>query len=272
MIRIELTDGWVLVTHPDHARLAGVFAEHWGNVDFGRPAPAGPVLEAVRAHDDAWADRDATPYLTHEGRPSAFSRELVGTYDSFEEIDLADYLAVRGQATEVVARRDPYAAILVSLHTHNLLTEQTDVAAMTPAQRALHGDFIGAQEGRRAELLEICASRPEVAAFATAENLQAGFEFLQACDSLSLLLCTDFPSPAPLRHRHRRRDGTEVTIHYEPLGEGRARVQPWPFAGHALKVEIPCRRVSGNTFANVEVFRAAYRAAPVEMRVVTLVP
>jgi len=261
-----------LVTHPDHARLAGVFAEHWGNVDFGRPAPAGPVLEAVRAHDDAWADRDATPFLTHEGRPSAFSRELVGTYDSFEEIDLADYLAVRGQATEVVARRDPFAAILVSLHTHNLLTEQTDVSSMTPAQRTLHAAFVMAQERRRAELLALCAARPDVAPFATAENLQAGFEFLQACDSLSLLLCTDFPKTSALRHRHRRRDGTEVTIHYEPLGPGRVRIQPWPFAGSSLKVEIPCRRVPGHTFRDLEAFRAAYRAAPLESWVVMLVP
>ena len=116
MIRIATETGYTLVPHQEHARLAGRFAAHWGNDVF--PAPAAPevmphVLAAVARHDDAWAVRDAAPFLTREGRPSAFTRELVGTYSAFEEIDLADYLAVRGAATEAVAAEDPFAAILV---------------------------------------------------------------------------------------------------------------------------------------------------------------
>jgi hypothetical protein len=101
--RIETDTGWILVEHPEHARLAGRFAAHWGNAEFAPGAEGKDVLTAVARHDDAWASRDAEPFLTREGRPSAFSRELVGKYSAFEEIDLADYLAVRGRA----ARRSP---------------------------------------------------------------------------------------------------------------------------------------------------------------------
>ena len=99
MIRIATASGYTLVTHQEHARLAGRFAAHWGNAHFPSPAPAALLPElvlAVSSHDDAWAVRDATPFLTREGRPAAFTRELVGAYSAFEEIDLADYLAVRG--------------------------------------------------------------------------------------------------------------------------------------------------------------------------------
>jgi hypothetical protein len=42
--------------------------------------------------------RDAAPQITRQGKPSAFSTKLVGKYSAFEEIDLADYLAVRDRA------------------------------------------------------------------------------------------------------------------------------------------------------------------------------
>ena len=50
-----------------------------------------------------WAARDRQPQITRQGKPSAFSVELVGKYSAFEEIDLADYLAVRERAVRMVA-------------------------------------------------------------------------------------------------------------------------------------------------------------------------
>jgi hypothetical protein len=136
VIRVKEPGGWMLVGHRDHARFAGELARQWGNAEFAPPEPFADILVAVARHDDAWAERDAAPCLTREGRPSAFSHELVGTYSAFEEIDLADYLAVRGQATEAVAADNPYAAIIVSMHTVNLLTEQADLRGLSDQDRA----------------------------------------------------------------------------------------------------------------------------------------
>src|SRR5260370_27317324 len=73
MIRLATEDGWWLVTDPDHARLAGAFAERWGNAAFRRPEPRRQVLLGIQTHDDGWAARDAAPQITRQGLPSAFS-------------------------------------------------------------------------------------------------------------------------------------------------------------------------------------------------------
>ena len=73
MLRLETETGWWLVTHPDHARLAGAFAERWGNERFLPPEPRAHVLKGIARHDDGWLARDATPQITRQGKPSAFS-------------------------------------------------------------------------------------------------------------------------------------------------------------------------------------------------------
>ena len=90
MLRMETETGWWLITHPDHARLAGDFAKAWGNDKFRKPEPRERVLRGISCHDDGWAARDAHPSITRQGKPSAFSIELVGKYSAFEEIDIAE--------------------------------------------------------------------------------------------------------------------------------------------------------------------------------------
>ena len=45
MLRMESETGWWLITHPDHARLAGEFATAWGNAQFRKPEPRARVLQ-----------------------------------------------------------------------------------------------------------------------------------------------------------------------------------------------------------------------------------
>src|SRR5271168_5078083 len=146
MLRLESPTGWWLTTHPDHARLAAAFAERWGNDRFALPEPRVHVLNGIATHDDGWATRDAAPQITRQGKPSAFSSELVGKYSAFEEIDLADYLAVRDRAVKLVAESDSYAALLVSMHTYNLLTARADRSTIVPEQLPLLDAFLNNQK------------------------------------------------------------------------------------------------------------------------------
>src|ERR1700722_17704255 len=152
MLRLETDTGWWLVTHPDHAHLAGAFAERWGNEQFLPPEPRVNVLKGITRHDDGWAARDAAPQITRQGKPSAFSVELVGKYSAFEEIDLADYLAVRECAVRMVAEEDAYAALLVSMHTYNLLTARADRSTIEAQQLPLLDAFLGRQLAFQDEL------------------------------------------------------------------------------------------------------------------------
>jgi len=271
MLRLESETGWWLTTHPDHARLAAAFAEHWGNDRFAPPEPRGHVLHGIAVHDDGWLARDAFPQITRQGKPSAFSIELVGKYSAFEEIDLADYLAVRDRAVKLVAEADSYAAILVSMHTCNLLTDRADRATIVPEQLPLLDAFLDEQRSFQEKLFAaIQGSSALSAEEKSRERIEDHFRLLQACDNLSLLSCVDYPKLATLLHPLRLRDGGAEPIKVEPLGERHFRLAPYPFDVSPLVVEFPARHVEGKTFASAEALQAKFAAADVKTLRVTL--
>jgi len=269
MLRLESETGWWLVTHVDHARLAGAFAEQWGNDLFLAPEPRERVLRGVTVHDDGWAARDQHPQITRQGKPSAFSVELVGKYSAFEEIDLADYLAVRERAVRMVAAQDPYAALLVSMHTYNLLTARADRATIQPEQLPLLDAFLARQLEFQQELQARLAAdkqlTPEEIAPPRIEN---HFRLLQACDNLSLLSCVDYPQPGDLLHALPLCEGGEGRVSVESLGERHFRLAPYPLAASPLIFDLPARHVEGKLFSSLEELQEKfYAAAPVQLAV-----
>jgi len=262
MIRAETEEHWVLIRHPDHAFLAGQFADAWGNDRFARPEPFGSIRHAVYHHDDGWLARDANPGLTPQGIPEAFTRDLVGAYSAFEEIDLPNYLKVRGQATSAVAEQNPTAGIIVSMHTVNLLTEQADLETIQPEHRTAHAAFVADQQAWQA------AERDRLGL--SAEELQQAFEFLQACDNLSLIACSGYDEARPLRHTHPDRTGTRHEIKCLPVAAHTWKLDPWPFADDTLAFALPCRRVAKDAFSDESSYRQAFASAPVEHQAVVL--
>ena len=271
MLRIEESSQWLLVTHPDHARLAGEFARAWGNAEFAAPEPRHDILVAVERHDDAWVERDSQPCLTRDRRPAAFSRELVGSYNAFEDIQLADYLRVRGQATEGVAADNPYAAILVSMHTLNLLTEQADLTKLSPEDILLHRNFVERQRERQRALLANVSKIEAHDAALLPGQLDRAFRFLQACDSLSLTACVRYAKPIALRHDHPRRNGQSATLECQPLGQDVYRVAPYPFNEDELSFQVPFRRIPKQVFPNEAALRVVYAKATQEFFTVKIV-
>jgi hypothetical protein len=271
MLRQKTPDGWLLIRHPDHAVLAGEFAAAWGNDCFRPPEPCADVLEGVRRHDDGWAVRDAAPLITRAGKPSAFGADLVGKYTAFEEIDLADYLGVRGNAMELVAADNPYAAILVSMHTANLLAARADRSTIKPAELPLLDAFIAQQQQRQ---LELRAAAADTGRFQdedlTVERLTEHFRLLQACDNLSLLSCVDFDGPANLLHPLPLRDGGTSEVLVRRVAPRTFQLSPWPFSEPKLKFQICGRPIRGDTFASHGELRAQYGVAPVETLIVGL--
>ena len=201
MLRLETETGWWLVKHPDHARLAGDFAERWGNGLFPSPEPREHVMRGIARHDDGWAARDASPQITRQGKPSAFSTELVGKYSGFEEIDLPDYLAVRDRAVRLIAEKDPYAAILISMHTYSLLHDHADRSTIAPTQLPLLDEFLAGQKALQDSWRkQITANQNLKPEHKNETTILDHFRLLQACDYLSLLTCVDFQKPVKLLH------------------------------------------------------------------------
>jgi hypothetical protein len=271
MLRLETETGWWLVTHPDHARLAGAFAERWGNDIYLRPEPRAHVLLGISRHDDGWITRDSAPQITRQGKPSAYSVELVGKYSAFEEIDLEDYLAVRNRAVRIIAAENAYAAILISMHTHSLLADHADRSTIVPEQLPLLDEFLIQQSDFRKSLLRQIESDPQ---FAPEHRSDAAifdhFRLLQACDNLSLLTCVDFGRPAHLLHPLPTRGGAHTPIQVHPAGSRHFVLNPYPFAERSLTFKFPARHVEGKFFSSSAELQNVFNAVPVETLSVTV--
>lgn len=271
VLRMESETGWWLITHPDHARLAGDFATAWGNAQFRKPEPRARVLKGIASHDDGWSTRDAHPSITRQGKPSAFSRELVGKYSAFEEIDIEEYLAVRDRAVRIIANENPYAALLISMHTYNLLTAHADRSTIAAQGLVLLEAFLEAQRAYQHDLQAVIAADTSLASDErTEQTILEHFRLLQACDNLSLLTCVAYSEPAHLLHPLPLNDGTTAEVKVVPLAPRHFQLDPWPFAEPELSFEFPARHVEGKTFTNSQSLESAFSAAPVERLTVTL--
>ncbi len=271
MLRMETETGWWLITHPDHARLAGDFAAAWGNAAFCKPEPRARVLKGIARHDDGWAARDARPAITRDGKPSAFSVELVGKYSAFEEIDLEDYLAVRERAVATIAAEDAYAALLISMHTYSLLAEHADRSTIAPEKLPLLDRFLANQRNAQRELRSAIASDATMAPQGKMDQTIAEhFRLLQACDNLSLLSCVAYSRPANLLHPLPLSSGGASEVQVFPVGPRRFLLSPWPFSEPELTFCFPARRVEGRIFGSSADLTAAFSAAEAKTIAVTL--
>ena len=271
VLRMESQSGWWLITHPDHARLAGGFAAAWGNAQFRRPEPRARVLHGIASHDDGWAARDAHPVITRQGKPSAFSTELVGKYSAFEEIDIADYLAVRERAVRIITEKDAYAGLLVLMHTYSLLTEHADRSTIAPEGLTLLDAFLERQREYRSALLALIAGDEDLTADEKSEQtILEHFRLLQACDYLSLLSCVAYDQPAHLLHPLPCNDGKASEVRVFPLAPRRYRLSPWPFEERKLTFTVPARQVEGKVFSSSEELQAVFASALTEELIVQL--
>ena len=263
MLRLATRDGWWLVTHPDHAHLAGDFATAWGNELFAAPEPRTHVLRGIYRHDDGWMARDAAPTITREGKPAAFSIELVGKYSAFEEIDLEDYLTVRRNAVLAMAEEDAYAAILISMHTHNLLSERADRSTIRPEQHPLLDSFLAAQQSLQGELRQRLLDTGAVQLDQLDDALVENFRLLQATDSLSLLSCVDFDRPATLMHPLRTSQCAQQ-VQVERVDERSFRLSPYPLREPVMRFALRARFVPGLRFKSSAELADRLAATPVQ--------
>ena len=271
MLRLETETGWWLVTHPDHARLSGDFAERWGNDQFQRPEPREHVLRAIARHDDGWVARDSSPQITRQGKPSAFSIEFVGKYSGFEEIDLVDFFAVRDSAVREIAAEDPYAALLISMHTYNLLNERSDRSTIAPAQLPLLEQFLERQKDFQALLRKQIAFDEKFTRAQSSDSVIFDhFRLLQALDYLSLLTCVDFRQPAHLLHPLPTRDGEHQPIQVRTSAPRHFILDPYPFPEPSLTFHFPARQIEGKIFSTSAELQSAIKAAPKEALSVTV--
>jgi hypothetical protein len=190
---------------------------------------------------------------------------------AFEEIDIADYLEVRDRAVRIIAEKDAYAGLLISMHTYSLLSEHADRSTIAPEGLVLLDEFLADQRSYQRELRAAIAADAALTPLDKSEQaILEHFRLLQACDNLSLLSCVAFSLPSHLLHPLPLNDGSTTEVRVIPVGPRHFRLRPWPFAERELIFNFPARHVEGRVFGSSVELDAAYSAAADESLAVAL--
>lgn len=160
MVIRSLDDGWLLVTQPDHAALAGEMARHWCFSSLpGSPDPA--FLTAVARHDSGWEAADREPSFHPDGSPVSFLEWPLASAVEIWRDSIREAGAV-GELAGYVVRRHFQALAVMALGR-----------ALADSDRAAVQEFV-----------DECEQSPARPAW---EHL---VRLLQVCDLLSLQVLT----------------------------------------------------------------------------------
>lgn len=253
---IRRMDGadWLLIAQPDHAALCGLFAERWGSsrADLAFEEPREPVILAAREHDNGWAEWEAAPTVDPEAaRPRHFT-----------EMPIREILPIWRRGPRRAAERDPYAGLLVSLHATRLLRPRSAAGRDVPEDRENLQRFLEETEESQARARQALGLQEALVA--------AHSRLIAAWDRLSLLVCCG-PIPAATLEDVPARGGA-IAVKVIPSGERSAALEPYPFGGGALELDVPARRVPARAYATSEALRHALAIAPAENMHFTLHP
>lgn len=272
VIVAETPSAYRFVTQPEHARLAGRFAERWGDGPFDRPAPYPAAVAAAHTHDDGWWPYDRRPHLDADGAPVTFT-----------SLPAPAWTELYDRGVEAVVELDRYAGLLVSMHGAGLRRRRYGLSPSWPDTPPAFAEFVDRQEARQRELLAALADRddapvsPDDEALlaslhetgeppdGTASRLWTNYALLQAWDALSLSFCTSVsPTDDEIAAVPRRPGGPDATLSLEPGADGGVTVEPYPFDADPLVARVAARTVEKAAFDDEDELVGAYYAAGLE--------
>lgn len=256
------------ITQPDHAALAGQFAQHWAPAGSTTIEPASPVRIAAFHHDVGWEPYDRQPHLDDAG-------ELI----DFRDMPPDPWLQLYEHGIDEVIDLDSYAGLLVSLHGTGLRRRRYGLSPAWPETPPEYTTFVDAQETRQADLahdleatnqisvadLTLLADLHETghAPPRTDSQLWQNYQRLQTWDTLSLAFCTAVSPPS-----YERIDSTppdefpdHETLKITTLADEEFQLEPYPFDTSPLTVTVPSRTIHQSTFENMQALRDAYYRA-----------
>jgi len=228
MIVRDEADSFLLITQPDHARLAERIAAAMRSEPALDTANRDAVLLGIREHDNGWAEVDAEPEVEPAtGRPRDFmSGSPRVKYD----------LWLRGIAR--AAQMNPHAGALVAEHALTVYAYrrgdaewQTFFDSVTPIRDDLLKQ-IGMLTGE------------------AREAFQRQYRCVQLADAFSLLFCGGWSDISSLDYQAIMR-GNELLI------------SPDPFDGATVPLQVLGRRIAARRYKSDGDVRAAVAAAPV---------
>lgn len=218
-----------------HTTMAGRFAAHFGNEVFEPVTPRELMIFVVAHHDAGWAPVDATnPRDPKTGLPY----NLVQT-------PIPRILATSKGSPDLNEAHHAFCGLISSMHTTGLytgrygLSDKVFVDMVPEDVKPELVRFLGAEETRRASLIETLRASPDTATWADEAFLFHCYKQLQFFDTLALYFHTTHAAarqPTTFANVPRA-VGDDVTIAVTPKGQGRYAFDPFPF--DTPGVEVP---------------------------------
>ncbi len=189
--------------------MCGQLARAWGNEPFGAPDPSDSLHLAAEQHELGMLEWDGAPALDPDtGLPVTVS-----------EMDLATHLPLRLRGPERIRDRDPYAALLVSLHHTSFYSQPPLVGLLRRPGRQINSYLARSAEFQRRLRDELGVADSEV---------ERNWRLVRAWDGLSHKLLHDrVPGalgPVPTAN------GGSTALELSRSDEGSYALEPWPFA------------------------------------------
>ena len=250
IVRNQSDGSVVMITQNDHAKLAGLFAAHWGNAQFAKPEPFTSAVRAAQYHDTGWFRYETDPRFD----------SATGTTPTYQQVpNDAAQLAAYQWAVDMLAGVDTYTGILVSKHRTGLWQSRYNVMTSPPPgpPRKLGPevqDFIARNE----------AWQKSAAAGVDPRGLAINYNLLQVWDLMSLYICSNEQlkectiEPVPTAYAE---GGNPVAMKLVPSPGARIAAAPYPFDRPALEVGVVFRQLPHEELRDRDSFQAAYFAA-----------
>jgi hypothetical protein len=259
IVRNQPDGSAIMITQNDHAKLAGLFAAHWGNRQFERPRPYVPMMRAAQYHDSGWLRYETDPYLD----------PITGKSPSYQQVpndavQLAAYQAAIDMLTDV----DSYSGLMMSKHRTGLWQSRYGAITQPPPgpPRKLSDDirnFIAKNEARQ----------QAIAADHDPAEIAVNYNLLQVWDLLSLYICSYDQHPnhviAPAPTAYAPDGGASLTL--TPSSPTAIVVDPFPFDQAPLEIAVVYRHLPQSALSDADSFKAAYFGARPQSAVFTLV-
>jgi hypothetical protein len=221
MIVRRLDAELLLIRQPDHAALARRIMEQWA--DLATAERRTSILRATGEHDYGWGEHDAAPIID----------AATGRICDFINLPLPLRQGVWPRSAAQLSS-DPWAAALVAHHAIFVYDRFRRDSAWQ--------NFFAEMEGLRAAMLREARD-------ATFDDLQRDYVFVRLGDLASLTFCSGWT------------DAQRFADYTIALSASRLLIDPDPFNGHEMILEVPARRLPDRTFHSDSAAAQAFAAA-----------
>ena len=248
----------------EHMSLSAQMARAFGNNGFEPVAADDEVHFAIANHDAGWADLDAR-FLIDSG--TGYPYNLAET-----PFDLL--MTTSRKSPDFNEAHHPLSGLLSSMHSWGLYNGRYGLSDIVLLDKvaAEHVDaareMLGHEENRQERLKGLLRDNPRTASWVAGQRLMTTYKHLQFFDTLALYFNRAHEGArgtATFPHVPRSEaEDADVTV--TPLGDGRYRVDPYPFSEDPLELSFGGRYVARRDAVSAE----AMASVPLTRQSVTL--